>query len=856
MAVLQYQNPATVDAVLDSVLISVGPPEVRREIIVLGDATGANLALVGGRIPVDGSGVTQPISFVSPQHAIIDSGNVNVTGALSVISSNNSSTTTLGAGGTFTGLADNLFAFKAITIYCFADQASAVGGFNLEWSSDGTHWDDVQSYSVAAGESRVFSQTINANFFRVVYTNGGTIQGAFRLQVILHPVSINERKKPLNVIFDPDEPAIITHSVIAAKGPAGSYLDIGASTEGGLSVAGTGASNPNFATWNSGTANNTAIVMVNNSLKYNSVAVEFVGASGIGSGVATFEVSIDAVNWVGITGFNTSTSSPNANGNTFSFAVGATGLLFNIVGYPYFRTRLSTVITSGTVAISYTIQSLTSANVSTSVSGGSINVNSNQGNPNAASNAWPMKIFDNGPNGPVSVKQASTAAVAADLALVVAISPNNTVDIGDRAARLLGVVYGSQGQQLKQTATNFNSQVELATGATLYDARQIRALTSADVISAAQGTAAAVGGAWPVEITDGVNVLGTSAHPVRVDPTGTTTQPINLASWASTALGTPTNFGVTPGAVIAGSVNASLFSGTTGLTNTGSALDVNLKTSSITLPVSQATAANLNATVVGSQSNNSSADTGKDIPVLSVFASAGAPTWAQGNIVFLTSDLSGNLRTIANQLIGVAGFEKITDGVNTAAVKAASTAAVAADPSLVVALSPNSPLPAGAAVIGALVANQSVNLAQVAGTNTLTGGSVGSLGIGGLQADNTALVGNPVPMGINNSGNILIPTSAGAIGDATNGGRTMQTGIGLFNGITWDRLREGTILGSALVQDTNAGTSLVALASQTKRSDQIVDLLQQIISRLDAHNLMFASQTDTQFIDAADVASY
>ena len=42
-----------------------------------------------------------------------------------------------------------------------------------------------------------------------------------------------------------------------------------------------------------------------------------------------------------------------------------------------------------------------------------------------------------------------------------------------------------------------------------------------------------------------------------------------------------------------------------------------------------------------------------------------------------------------NQTAGAAGFEKITDGTNTAAVKAASTAAVATDPALVVAISPN-----------------------------------------------------------------------------------------------------------------------------------------------------------------------
>lgn len=69
----------------------------------------------------------------------------------------------------------------------------------------------------------------------------------------------------------------------------------------------------------------------------------------------------------------------------------------------------------------------------------------------------------------------------------VAIDPR---DVLDRAARLLGIIYGSQSQQLKQTATNFNLQVELATAATLYDARQIRTLTSTDIVTAAQVTAA------------------------------------------------------------------------------------------------------------------------------------------------------------------------------------------------------------------------------------------------------------------------------------------------------------------------------------------------------------------------------
>lgn len=86
------------------------------------------------------------------------------------------------------------------------------------------------------------------------------------------------------------------------------------------------------------------------------------------------------------------------------------------------------------------------------------------------------------------------------------VSISGTVDVGDRAARLLGVIYGSQGQQVKQTATNFNLATELYAGATAYDARQIRALTSADVVTANQG------GAWSVGITGSIDVSDRAAR--------------------------------------------------------------------------------------------------------------------------------------------------------------------------------------------------------------------------------------------------------------------------------------------------------------------------------------------------------
>jgi hypothetical protein len=90
-------------------------------------------------------------------------------------------------------------------------------------------------------------------------------------------------------------------------------------------------------------------------------------------------------------------------------------------------------------------------------------------------------------------------------------------------------------------------------------------------------------------------------------------------------------------------------------------------------------------------------------------------------------------------------FFALTDGTNTTAVKAASTAAAAADPSAVVALSPNSPLPTGSNTIGSLTANQSVNVAQIAGSATATAATgvqkVGVVGNAGATTDATLAAG-------------------------------------------------------------------------------------------------------------------
>lgn len=139
------------------------------------------------------------------------------------------------------------------------------------------------------------------------------------------------------------------------------------------------------------------------------------------------------------------------------------------------------------------------------------------------------------------------------------------------------------------------------------------------------------------------------------------------------------------------------------------------------VPLSTDLAGNLRITGSISATNPSVSATGAAPPASATYiggsVTTAAPSYTTGQMSALSLTLAGALRVdgsavtqpvsgtvTANQgtanTVANAWPHKITDGTNVAAVKAASTAAVAADPSLVVALSPNTALPTGANTIG------------------------------------------------------------------------------------------------------------------------------------------------------------
>jgi len=102
---------------------------------------------------------------------------------------------------------------------------------------------------------------------------------------------------------------------------------------------------------------------------------------------------------------------------------------------------------------------------------------------------------------------------------------------------------------------------------------------------------------------------------------------------------------------------------------------------------------------------------------------------------------------------------KVTDGTNTAAVKAASTAAVATDPALVVTIGPNTALPTGSNTIGIVNQGTAASLAN-AWSQKITDGTNGPAAV---KAASTAAVAADPALVVS-----LSPNSPAKIWDGTN----------------------------------------------------------------------------------------
>lgn len=106
-----------------------------------------------------------------------------------IASTANSTTANLAGGAIFTGTSESIVNYSAIQVSAFSSHASATDGLSLQQSSNGTNWDIVDTYTIAATTGKVFSVQPTASFFRLVYTNGATLTTSLRIQTVFHVVT-------------------------------------------------------------------------------------------------------------------------------------------------------------------------------------------------------------------------------------------------------------------------------------------------------------------------------------------------------------------------------------------------------------------------------------------------------------------------------------------------------------------------------------------------------------------------------------------------------------------------------------------------------------------------------------------
>lgn len=181
-----------------------------------------------------------PIAAAGDYHPLLtnDEGALWVHDTPNTVDSGNSTTSTLTASSAFTGTGVDVLGFSAVTIQLDASHDSAVDGMSFQLSTDNTNWDSVHPFTYTAADgAREFQFSTHAQFFRIVYTNGGTNQTHLRIQTILHhntPITTIHR---LVDDVDPDRSATMHKSVVFAQtSGSGDFKAIAANAQGKLQV--------------------------------------------------------------------------------------------------------------------------------------------------------------------------------------------------------------------------------------------------------------------------------------------------------------------------------------------------------------------------------------------------------------------------------------------------------------------------------------------------------------------------------------------------------------------------------------------------------------------------------------------
>jgi hypothetical protein len=554
-------------------------------------------ALVSGRVPVDGSGVTQPIS-----------GTVTA----------NAGTGTFTVGGTVTANAGTNLNTSALAL-----DATLTGGTQQTKITDGTNVATVKAASTAAvGADKAVVVAVSPN----------------------NSVAITAASLPLPT-------GAATETTLSALNTK--FADI----SGSVSVTGSGT------------------VTLTNLNGMSSVRVQAVDVASGGSPQTTFDTSADGTNWLSIACYNHDNQVWTTNPSSSAYEVTCP-----VAGALQFRT-----VTTGVVGGSITV--LARASVATG----------------------PLPVFailDSGTSGTIAdistntgSTATSTAATAASVSSIdgklpaVAALADNTANPTLTKLQNFNMVWDSSGSNWDRW-TGGVSQLGNWSTRTLDGSGNIIPSSTSAPGGTDRGLNVRQVGLIQTSMDDTVTATGSPSTGIGLTVSGwdgTNTRILKTSATGELAVsvssGTVTALAVGPAA--------------TGTAKSGAPVQTGAVFNTVQPTVTTGQVVENQATARGAQI------VAPGVEGFTVTANAGTNL----NTSALALDATLTNRTQKSQF---------TDGTRDGTIKAASTAAVAGDTSMVVALSPNSPLPAGTAILGKVGIDQTTP-GTTNGVQTLSG---------------------------------------------------------------------------------------------------------------------------------------
>lgn len=153
------------------------------------------------------------------------------------ICAQNTTSTPLGSGATFTGEWQDCLNYQEVNVSVFADKNSATNGLVFSWSDNASVVGDTDVFSVYANSGTNYTPNPAFRYFKVSYTNGGEAQGSFRLMTILRRGVTGGSFHRIDSTLKDDSDARLNITVPKLKTAANTYVSQTATTAGNAKIS-------------------------------------------------------------------------------------------------------------------------------------------------------------------------------------------------------------------------------------------------------------------------------------------------------------------------------------------------------------------------------------------------------------------------------------------------------------------------------------------------------------------------------------------------------------------------------------------------------------------------------------------